>query len=144
MRHHVDVDLPSHALRAARAGVDSTDIGGRYLEPITALQDDDLAFPDSVELAYYAIYNCFRKYVRGDDLDDRPSPASRHFSAWSERGVTDANSHPVQNEHAQRGPPEQAPSPADADVRDRPPSANTGWIAQAVSEKDRFRPWDIR
>ncbi|MGS2806479.1 hypothetical protein [Nocardia sp. MW-W600-9] len=70
MWHHVDVELPADALRAARAGVDRADIGGRYLEPIVAMQDDDLAFPDSVELAYYAIYNCFRKYVRGDVVAD--------------------------------------------------------------------------
>ncbi|MGY0498619.1 hypothetical protein ACWZHB_09005 [Nocardia sp. FBN12] len=70
MWHHVDVELPAHALRAARAGVDLAEVGSRYLEPITALQDDDLAFPDPVEFAYYAIYNCFRKYVRGDDIPD--------------------------------------------------------------------------
>ncbi|MGW6726044.1 hypothetical protein ACWF9G_09085 [Nocardia sp. NPDC055029] len=70
MWHHVDVELPADALRSARAGVDLADIGSRYLEPITALQDDDLAFPDSVEFAYYAIYNCFCKYVRGDDIPD--------------------------------------------------------------------------
>ncbi|MGW5106690.1 hypothetical protein [Nocardia sp. NPDC004123] len=70
MRHHVDVELPTDALRSARAGVDLADIGSRYLEPITALQDDDLVFPDPVEFAYYAIYNCFCKYVRGDDIPD--------------------------------------------------------------------------
>ncbi|MGW5436246.1 hypothetical protein [Nocardia asteroides] len=68
MLHRVDVELPGDALRAARAGEDLAEIGKRYLEPIAALQDDDLAFPDSVELGYYAIYNCFRKYVRGDDV----------------------------------------------------------------------------
>lgn len=70
MWHDVDVELPADALRAARAGVDLVDVGSRYLEPIAALQDDDLAFPDSVELGYYAIYNCFRKYVAGDDISD--------------------------------------------------------------------------
>lgn len=70
MWHNVDVDLPARALSAARAGVDLTDVSGRYLEPTVALQDDDLAFPDPVEFAYYAIYNCFRKYVGGDDISD--------------------------------------------------------------------------
>ncbi|GEM30629.1 hypothetical protein NN3_16360 [Nocardia neocaledoniensis NBRC 108232] len=70
MGHTVDVELPADALRAARAGVDLTDVDRRYLEPIAALQDDDLTFPDSVELGYYAIYNCFRKYVSGDDIQD--------------------------------------------------------------------------
>ncbi|MFJ9371468.1 hypothetical protein ACIRRA_44705 [Nocardia sp. NPDC101769] len=70
MRHNVDLELPADALRCARAGVDLADIGNRYLEPITALQDGDLVFPDPVEFAYYAIYNCFCKYVRGDDSSD--------------------------------------------------------------------------
>ncbi|WP_327140070.1 hypothetical protein [Nocardia sp. NBC_01327] len=70
MRHHVDLELPADALRSARAGVDLADVGTRYLEPITALQDNDLTFPDPVEFAYYAIYNCFRKYVRGGDIPD--------------------------------------------------------------------------
>jgi hypothetical protein len=70
MWHNVDVELPADALRSARAGADLADIGDRYLEPITAMQDDDLAFPDPVEFAYYAIYNCFCKYVRGDDISD--------------------------------------------------------------------------
>lgn len=70
MRHRVDVELPADALRSARAGVDLADIGNRYLEPIAALQDDDLTFPDPVEFAYYAIYNCFRKYASGDDIPD--------------------------------------------------------------------------
>ncbi|MFD3593697.1 hypothetical protein ACFWU5_13285 [Nocardia sp. NPDC058640] len=71
IRHRVDVELPADALGAARVGVDLADVGTRYLEPMTAMQDDDLAFPDSVAFAYYAIYNCFRKYVRGDDIPDQ-------------------------------------------------------------------------
>ncbi|WP_433672276.1 hypothetical protein ACQP06_11895 [Nocardia sp. CA-136227] len=70
MRHQVDIELPGEALRSAWAGADLADVGGRYLEPIAALQDDDLAFPDPVEFAYYAIYNCFRKYSLGDDIPD--------------------------------------------------------------------------
>ncbi|MEU1432387.1 hypothetical protein ABZ412_35500 [Nocardia sp. NPDC005746] len=70
MRHHVDVELPADALLSACAGEDLADVGSRYLEPIAALQDDDLTFPDPVEFAYYAMYNCFRKYVGGDDISD--------------------------------------------------------------------------
>ncbi|MDR7167160.1 hypothetical protein J2W56_000878 [Nocardia kruczakiae] len=70
MRHKVEVELPADALRSARAGVDLAGVGDRYLEPICAMQDDDLVFPDPVEFAYYAIYNCFRKYVSGDDIED--------------------------------------------------------------------------
>ncbi|KAF0845719.1 hypothetical protein [Nocardia caishijiensis] len=68
MRHRVDVDLPADALRAVRTGADRADVSGRYLEPIAALHDDDLCLPDHVEFAYYAIYNCFRRYVCGDDI----------------------------------------------------------------------------
>ncbi|MEV6773360.1 hypothetical protein AB0N05_32480 [Nocardia sp. NPDC051030] len=70
MRHNVDTVLPADALHSARAGVDLADIDNRYLEPIAALQDDDLTFPVPVEFAYYAIYNCFRKYVLRDDVPD--------------------------------------------------------------------------
>lgn len=70
MRHDVDVELPGDALRSACAGADLTEVGERYLEPISALQDDDLAFPDPIEFAYYAMYNCFRRYARGDAIDD--------------------------------------------------------------------------
>ncbi|UGT43178.1 hypothetical protein LTV02_07255 [Nocardia yamanashiensis] len=70
VRHELDVELPADALRSVCAGRDLADVSGRYLEPITALQDDDLRFPESVEFAFYAIYNCFSKYVRGEDISD--------------------------------------------------------------------------
>ncbi|MFD3702242.1 hypothetical protein ACFWUP_03785 [Nocardia sp. NPDC058658] len=70
MRHRVDVELPADALRSAYVGRDLAEVGDRYLEPLTAMQDDDLSFPDPVEFAYYSISNCFRKYVRGDDIAD--------------------------------------------------------------------------
>ncbi len=34
------------------------------------MQDDDLEFPDDIELAYYSIYNLFRRYVLADSIDD--------------------------------------------------------------------------
>lgn len=69
VRHHVDERVPALALEAAREGEDSQGLDYRYMEPITAMQDDDVEFPDHVEYAYYAIYNLFRKYALGADVD---------------------------------------------------------------------------
>jgi len=69
MQHEVDIGLPADALRSARAGVDLANVASRYREPIVAMQDDDLNFPEPVEFAYYAIYNCFRKHACGEDID---------------------------------------------------------------------------
>lgn len=69
MRHEVEVGLPHEALQSARAGRDLADVAQRYQEPITALQDDDLSFPEPVVFAYYAVYNCFRVHACGEDLD---------------------------------------------------------------------------
>jgi len=67
--HEVDVLLPGDALRSADAGADLANVDGRYDEPIVAMQGDDLEFPDPVEFAYYAVYNCFRRHARGDAID---------------------------------------------------------------------------
>jgi hypothetical protein len=69
MRHEVDVLLPRDAIRSAHAGVDLGDVQGRYLEPIVAMQDDDLSFPDPVMFAYYAVYNCFRRHACAEAID---------------------------------------------------------------------------
>jgi hypothetical protein len=69
-RQTVDANLPSDALESARKCRDLADVGKRYLEPMAALQDDDLQFQDSAELAYYSLYNLFRKYTRLEDIDD--------------------------------------------------------------------------
>jgi hypothetical protein len=66
----VDAALPADALAAVRSGGDVGAVAARYGEPVTALQDDDLAFPDPVEFAFYAIYNFFQKYGLGKDVDD--------------------------------------------------------------------------
>ncbi|MCE9582215.1 MAG: hypothetical protein K8T20_06960 [Planctomycetes bacterium] len=66
----VDTALPYDALTAAKTGSDPGDVGNRYAEPIAAMQDDDLEFPDDVEFAYYSIYNLFGKYVEGAPVDD--------------------------------------------------------------------------
>ncbi len=66
----VDTRLPDDALACAQAGEDTRRVAVRYREPVAALQDDDLEFPDPVEYAYYALYNLFRKYVLGQAIDD--------------------------------------------------------------------------
>jgi hypothetical protein len=66
----VDAALPADALAAARSGQDVAAVAARYGEPITALQDDDLSFPDPIEFAFYAIYNFFQKYGLEKDVDD--------------------------------------------------------------------------
>lgn len=69
-RQIVDKSLPKEALEAAIDGQDTKNIDWRYAEPISAMQDTDLEFPGHVELAYYAIYNLFNKYVLGKNIDD--------------------------------------------------------------------------
>ena len=66
----VDRQLPAAALASARQGDDLANVALRYLEPIAALQGDDLAFPGAVTFAYYAIYNLFRKYAAQAEVDD--------------------------------------------------------------------------
>jgi hypothetical protein len=66
----VDPRLPDDALRSATVGRDLAEVAKRYLEPITALQDDDWELPEDVGYAYYAIYNTFDKYALGERVDD--------------------------------------------------------------------------
>lgn len=70
LSHTVDQALPGDAFKAAQEGRDSEKIKERYAEPIAAMQDDDLKFPDNVKFAYYSIYNLFCKYVSGCGIDD--------------------------------------------------------------------------
>lgn len=69
-RQQVDRQLPFDALEAVRQGNDSRNIATRYREPIIAMQDDDVVFPENVTFAYYAIYNLFKKYVQEGMIDD--------------------------------------------------------------------------
>ena len=69
-RQEVDKDLPGDALASARRSVDGGQVGHRYLEPIAALQDGDLVFPENITFAYYALYNLFKKVVQGGSVDD--------------------------------------------------------------------------
>lgn len=68
--HCVDSTLPRDALASAEAGVDRASVAQRYLEPIAALQDDDLELPGQIELAYYAIYNLYRSAIEGAAIDE--------------------------------------------------------------------------
>ena len=69
LRHTVDAEVPHLALAAARERADRFALDYRYQEPIVAMQDDDLEFPGAVEMAYYALYNLYRKYAAGDEVD---------------------------------------------------------------------------
>lgn len=66
----VDTELPAAAFCAACEGNDSRDIAHRFLEPISAMQENVLTFPEPIEYAYYALYNLFRKYAEQKDVDD--------------------------------------------------------------------------
>lgn len=66
----VDRGLPAAAIRAVETGSDAENVAYRYQEPIAAMQDDDFNLPDDIELAYYSIYNLFRRYVSSRIDDD--------------------------------------------------------------------------
>jgi hypothetical protein len=66
----VDKSLPKEAFEAAIIGKDTANIDWRYAEPINAMQDEDLEFPDNIKFAYYAIYNFFNKYGVKHTIDD--------------------------------------------------------------------------
>jgi len=63
LRHVVDPDLPARALDEVRARHDEPDVRATVLawvEPVVALQDQDLVLPERYEYAFYAIYNLHR------------------------------------------------------------------------------------
>jgi hypothetical protein len=66
----VDAALPKDAFEGAKQRRDVANVQCRYREPIVALQDGDLEFPDAIEFAYYSVYNLFRKYTGIEDVDD--------------------------------------------------------------------------
>lgn len=66
----VDTSLPDDAFTCAQQERDDRGTAERYQEPIAAMQDYDLEFPDPVAFAYYAIYNLFRKYAKHEPIDD--------------------------------------------------------------------------
>ena len=66
----VDASLPANAFTAARKQQGCAEVDARYGEPRAALQDGDLEFPEPIAYAYDAVYNFFRKYGLGEDVDD--------------------------------------------------------------------------
>lgn len=66
----LDCRLPREALVAIRSGTDAADIGQRYLEPLAALQDDDLVHPEVAQFAYHAICNAFERCARERNMDE--------------------------------------------------------------------------
>ena len=69
-QQEVDKQLPFDSFDVAKKGLDSRNVVERYREPIVALQDEDLEFPENITFAYYAIYNLFKKYVKREVIDD--------------------------------------------------------------------------
>jgi hypothetical protein len=65
----LDASLPRAALVAVVSGQDAKAIKARYLEPIVALEDEDIVLPKRAEFAYYAIYNLFSAQVLQQPLD---------------------------------------------------------------------------
>lgn len=66
----LDFQLPQDAFETAKHNLNPRNVKRRYLEPITAMQDDDLSFPGHMEFAYYSIYNLYRKYALEEPVDD--------------------------------------------------------------------------
>ncbi len=89
----VDTSLPDDAFASAQQGQDIGDVAARYQEPIAAMQDDDLEFPDPVTFAYYSLYNLFSKYAQREPIDDwlivnQALSSEREESQW--RSLLDA------------------------------------------------------
>ncbi len=66
----VDPELPSDAFESAQNGENLFDTDYRFAEPIAALHDEDLEFPNHIEFAFYSIYNLFQRYVLNRNVDD--------------------------------------------------------------------------
>ena len=66
----VSEGLPAEAYKAAVTRSKEDWIRKAYLEPICALQDDDLEFPEHITYAYYAIYNLYCRYSQNESIDD--------------------------------------------------------------------------
>ena len=79
----LDFTLPIDAIQSVKTGSDRSNIKERYLEPIAAIQDSDLIFPDEIELAYYAVYNLYNFYLT-NKLDDSWLIINQSLSALGE------------------------------------------------------------
>lgn len=65
----LDLALPRDALLAAKSGKAAPEIESRYLEPLAALQDENLVLPPKAEFAFYAIRNLFASAVLNREVD---------------------------------------------------------------------------
>lgn len=65
----LDLALPREALLAVKSGAAAPEIDHRYLEPLAALQDEDLALDPKAEFAFYAIRNLFVSVVLNREVD---------------------------------------------------------------------------
>ena len=69
-KQKLNINLPRDAIKSVKMGVNILNNEHNYSEPIAAMQDEDLKFPEAIMFAYYSIYNLFRKYICNDDIDD--------------------------------------------------------------------------
>ncbi|MGV3526306.1 MAG: DUF3565 domain-containing protein [Candidatus Sericytochromatia bacterium] len=69
----VETSLPAETLALLQEPVPDPErlksLAYRYREPIVALQDLDLEWPEAVEMAYYAMYNALRRHGLGEPVD---------------------------------------------------------------------------
>lgn len=70
LKHTLDQALPAEAYQAALAGQAQASLDKRYLEPLVALQDEDLELPGPLSYAFYALYHLYQKYAKGAEVDD--------------------------------------------------------------------------
>jgi hypothetical protein len=66
----LNINLPRDAIKSVKEGINILNNEQNYSEPIAAMQDEDLKFPEAITFAYYSIYNLFRKYICNDNIDD--------------------------------------------------------------------------
>jgi len=69
-KQQLNMNLPREAIKSVKMGVNILSIEQKYTEPIAAMQDEDLKFPEAIMFAYYSTYNLFRKYLCSADVDD--------------------------------------------------------------------------
>ena len=69
-KQSIDEKLLNDAFISAQNGKDLYKSKKRFVEPIIALHDDDISFPENIGFAYYAIYNLFKKYALNEKVDD--------------------------------------------------------------------------
>ena len=66
----IEKSLPADAIGSVKMKREDPRIEERLREPITAIRDGDLELPETMKFALHSFYNLYRKYMRGDDIDD--------------------------------------------------------------------------